>query len=73
MCQCEILMKCALVVFLPKNSIMPDKQQNSKKKGNVTPNLQDIIDKKKTEKQALLKLLHFLEKEIGQKKFKSFH
>ena len=40
----------------------------AKKKSEIETNLQDIIERKKTEKQALLKLLSFVEKEIKGKK-----
>jgi len=47
---------------------MSNKQNKGKKKSDIEINLQDIIDRKKTEKQALLKLLRFVEKEIKEKK-----
>lgn len=47
---------------------MSDKQIKRKKKSDIASNLQDIIVRNKNEKQALLKLLRFLEQEIEQKK-----
>jgi len=47
---------------------MSNKQNKGKKKSEIEINLQDIIERKKTEKQALLKLLSFVEKEIKGKK-----
>lgn len=48
---------------------MSNKQNKGKKKASeIEENLQDIIERKKTEKQALLKLLSFVEKEIKGKK-----
>ncbi len=61
-------MKAGSGVLLPKNSKMSNKQNKGKKKSDIEINLQDIIDRKKTEKQALLKLLSFVEKEIKGKK-----
>jgi len=61
-------MKPGSGVLLPKNYEMSNKQNKGKKKSDIEINLQDIIDRKKTEKQALLKLLRFVEKEIEEKK-----
>jgi hypothetical protein len=61
-------MKAGSGVLLPKKSDMSNKQNKGKKKSDIEINLQDIIDRKKTEKQALLKLLSFVEKEIKGKK-----
>jgi len=55
-------------VLLPKKTEMSNKQNKGKKKSDIEINLQDIIERKKTEKQALLKLLRFVEKEIEEKK-----